>query len=59
LDVVVHACNPSTQEGLEFEINLGYTVRPYFKKYLYIMEHVFQSGTDSGEQARRERRKDR
>jgi hypothetical protein len=36
LDVMVHACNPSTPEageegGLQVKANLGYTVRSYLK----------------------------
>jgi hypothetical protein len=34
--VVVYACNPSTMEveagGSEFEVSLGYIMKPYIKK---------------------------
>jgi hypothetical protein len=30
--MVVHSCNPSTQEDLEFKASLHYIARPWFQK---------------------------
>jgi hypothetical protein len=41
---VAHACNPSTQElkqeDLEFQMGLGYIVRPYLKTHIHTHTHT-------------------
>jgi hypothetical protein len=39
-NVMVHACNPTTQEDCEFQASLDYLVRPCLKKTKKVRKYV-------------------